>query len=265
MDYPPPIIKEFDRTGEEAVESGLPMAYVQYEKIIDTSHLTKKGVLKQQRIYHNSYYHAIKVIFNNLSDEHHALFRDRFKLSEIWSIPKKMVEVTEESQNRKSKKRKSFNALYSGTSLYFKKIPVPGDGNCALYAMRIKREELVESLTHFIGDVEGSRLLQDEIYEAFFSKAMISSDFDNLSSQYNQASLPQGSNVALLFSGGSSPSNKRPRNNASHPPIQEKSMGNLSQLAIQASAKDFEIPLDMDDLSAQNEAQVRVGQKRKKM
>lgn len=162
------VIKEFDRTAGEAVESGIPMAYVDFNKLEDKTNLRKTSVDQQQEFYLNAYFGAIRVLFRGLSDEHHRIFGDRFK--NLVLPPRTTIHHTTPKSSQAKRHKKEQEPLLTGFlnefPIYFKVQPNIGAGNCSILALGVEREEVGSSLRQGINNPDIRNLLEQEIYQA---------------------------------------------------------------------------------------------------
>ena len=154
---PPSLIKEFDRIGGEAQESGLPIAYIEYHKLEGRGKgytINSKDVSDNQTYYLNAFYTAIITIFQALSNEHHSQLNNKLRLTSL--VDRAITADTEDNYpstvglfNTPKRRRhtKGLPATINGQPITFHDEENSGAGNCALEAMGgVSRSELFNFL-----------------------------------------------------------------------------------------------------------------------
>ncbi len=191
----PPLIKEFDRTAGDATESGMSMSYVMYDKLDDVKSTTLKRneVRNVQKFYLNSFFSAIKMVFSNLSDEHHLMLRNKFRDSSNIDLTRegghKKGKIAGKKRKKASSKTNICKAVYKGCPIGFLIKNTKSDGNCALYATGFSREEVVKSVQARLADPntmdDTTKFLIEEVQEAFVSGSLTDSRYEKLKAEHS--------------------------------------------------------------------------------
>lgn len=207
----PPLIKEFDRTAGEATESGMSMSYVVYDKVdgVKSTTLTKREVANSQTFFLNAFFSAIKLIFSNLSDEHHLLLGNKFRPSdrEKFSLEHDIqLEHKKRSGKITDKKRKKAGTdnllygLYNGETIEFSYQRTARDNNCALHATGFSRHDIVKSLLTWIQKDPNftSSFIEEEVQDAFVSGGLQDEEYNKLKGENVQRAAEYEASVQEL-------------------------------------------------------------------
>lgn len=188
--FSPPLIKEFTRAGGEAPESGVPVAYLTFDELIDKESMNRSELERSQEYYLNAYYTAVVTIFQGLSDEDHAKLNDKLRLAPnqpqyqargldiAYGLPETKPTTPSKKQNTASQSARKKTPLLlqanleNQESITFREIENAGEGNCALYAMNINRNMFCKSLQTFFDRNPGmfGQIISAEIGDALEAK-----------------------------------------------------------------------------------------------